>query len=180
MPGSLRPRFARRVGRARKPCAAVRATGPPPPRFDALARWPAADFRGPASGATGSRGAVSSAAIAGRTQRRRRDRAFRRSRHPLTRMRVNQASNGNSLAVAGDVRKHFDEGVLYRFIRVMHVPQVVVRNAGCAALLEGDEAGEPFPGRVPLSSHDERLDFGRQRGIFRQRRRSGAAGGLRR
>ena len=82
------------------------------------------------------------------------------------------------LAVAGDVREHLDEGVLYRFIGVMHVPQVVIRNTGRAPLLEGDKTREPFPSRVALSSDDKRLDLGRERGLLGQRRRrSGATGG---
>ena len=65
------------------------------------------------------------------------------------------------LTIAGDVREHLDEGVLYRFIRVVHVPQILIRNADRAPLLERDEVGEPFPGRVAPACDDERLEFGR-------------------
>ena len=80
------------------------------------------------------------------------------------------------LAVGRDVRKHLDEGVLHRFVGIVRVAQVVIRDAQRAALLSGDEVGEPVAGGIALAGDDQRLDGGGQLRILRQRAGAPAAG----
>src|SRR5215204_2184056 len=78
---------------------------------------------------------------------------------------------GVFLAIAGDVYKHFEKGVLNRLVGVVSIAQVVVRNAHCATLLSGDQVGETVARRVTIAREDEGLDGGGQFRIPGRRRR---------
>ena len=59
------------------------------------------------------------------------------------------------LAIAGDVRKHFDECVLHRLVGIVRVAKVAVRDANRAPLLVRDEIARTAPAprsRSPAST----------------------------
>src|ERR1019366_7694804 len=76
-------------------------------------------------------------------------------------------------AVRGDVGKPLDEGVLHSFVGFGGVAQVLIRDAGGAALMDGDELAEAVARLVHLAALDQRADLDRQPRVLGDRRRDG-------
>jgi hypothetical protein len=54
--------------------------------------------------------------------------------------------------------EHLDERVLHRFVGVVRIAKVVIRNANGPTLLARHQIGESLTGSVALASQDERFD----------------------
>jgi hypothetical protein len=66
------------------------------------------------------------------------------------------------------VGEHLHERVLYRFVGIVDVAQVLVGDADGAALLPGDQLAKALARGVALAGKDQRLDGTRDFGLLGQ------------